>query len=84
MLASRVFPDGDRKDVSRHTISVLAFSIPAGSRLDCRSCSLAPTGHCERSPVAAQVTWAADACLPVSYEARGVLPDSLAHCRHRK
>jgi hypothetical protein len=59
VLASRVLPDGDRKDVGRYTISGLAFSIPAGSRLDCRSGSLAPAGHCERSPLAAQVTQAA-------------------------
>jgi hypothetical protein len=56
MLANRIFPDGDRKDVGRYTISILAFSIPAQSQLDCDFGSLAPTGHCERSPAAAQVT----------------------------
>jgi hypothetical protein len=54
VLASRVFPDGDRKDVGRYTIGSLAFSIPAGSRLDCRSSPLAPTGHCKCSAFAAQ------------------------------
>jgi hypothetical protein len=56
-LASRVFPDGS---VGRYTISGLALSIPTGSRLDCGSGSLAPTGHCKCSPFAAQVTWVAE------------------------
>jgi hypothetical protein len=56
VFASRVFPDGSGEDVGRYTISGLAFSIPAESRLDCGSGSLAPTGHRERSPFAAQVT----------------------------
>jgi hypothetical protein len=54
VLASRVLPYGNRKDVGRYTISGLAFSIPPKFRLGCGFGSLAPTGHCERPPVAAQ------------------------------